>query len=159
VEPASVVAQDDGFPSGLLIVAVLLVSGEHQIFVAVVVQIGESQTARPPVGLREGCIYGEPVSATNCELVGLECTARQPPLNKGVIVSERPEEKIGIPVVIDVAPRHSVPPPVFGHLIGNAFLVRYVGEGNARRSRGGRRHPASPLLGSDRIAVRAAPLR
>src|SRR5215216_2713514 len=153
LEAAGVVAQGDGFAGrSFLVVLIFLVSRQHEIFVAVVVEIGESETARPPVGLREDGIwgYGKPVGTTHRELVWLKRTTRVTLLNKGMVVGERTEEEIEILIVIDVAPSYSVSPPVFGYLVGNAFLLRYVGEGNARRSWGRRRHlRASRLLNTD----------
>src|SRR5215208_3548092 len=153
LEAAGVVVQGDGLAGRcLLVVLIFLVSRQHEIFVAVVVQIGESETARPPVGLREDGIwgYGKPVSATYHELVWLKRTTRVTLLNKGMVVGERTKEEIEILIVVDVAPSYSVSPPVFRYLVGNAFLVRYVGEGNVRRSWGRRRHlRASRLLNTD----------
>src|SRR5215218_6351227 len=103
LEAAGVVAQGDGFAGRcLLIVLIFLVSRQHEIFVAIVVQIGESETTRPPVGLREDGIwgYGEPVSATYRELVWLKRTTRVPLLNKGMVVGERTEEEIEILIVL-----------------------------------------------------------
>src|SRR5215212_5569601 len=152
LEAAGVVAQGYGFAGRcLLIVLIFLISRQHEIFVAVIVQIGESETARPPVGLRKDSIwgYGEPVSATYRELVWLKRSTRITLLNKGMVVGERTEEEIERLIVIDVAPSYSVSPPVFGYLVGNAFLLRYVGEGNVRRSWGWRRHRASRLRNTD----------
>jgi hypothetical protein len=48
-----------------------------------------------------------------------------------------------------------MPEPILCHLIGYAFLVRYVREGYVLRSGGGsRRHPTGGLLGGYRGAVR-----
>src|SRR5215203_6700624 len=154
LEAASVVAQGDGLPGSRLVVGFFLVSRKHEILVAIIVQIGESEPASPPVGLGEGCIYSKPVGAADGELVGLECTARVTQLDEGIVVGESPEEEVERSIVIDVAPRYAVSKPVLRYLIGYAFLFRYVGEGYLLRSRGRRwRHPASGLLGGYRGAV------
>src|SRR5215211_2585822 len=91
LEAASVVAQGDGLSWSRLVVGFFLVSRQHEILVAIVVQIGESEPARPPVGLGEGGVYSEPVGATDGELVGLERTSRVTLLNEGVVVGESAE--------------------------------------------------------------------
>jgi hypothetical protein len=135
------------------------VSGQHEILVAVVVQIGESESARPPVGLGEGRVYGEPVGDIDRELVRLERSARVTLLDKGIVVGEGPEEEIEVPVVIDIALGYPVSPPVFGHLVGDPLLVGHVGEGDVRRARGRRRSPASCLIDVYRTPINTTSLR
>jgi hypothetical protein len=72
----TVVAQGDSFSGSRLVVGLFLVSRKHQILVAIIVQIGESEAASPPVGLGEGGVDGEAAGATEGELVRLERTAR-----------------------------------------------------------------------------------
>src|SRR5215207_10946857 len=150
LEAASVVAQSDALPGSRLVVGFFLVSRYHEILVAIIVQIGESEPASPPVGLWERCIYSKPVGAADGELVGLERTACVTQLDEGIVVGESAEEEVERSVVIDVAPRYPMPKPVLGYLISYAFLVRYIGEGYLLRSRGSRwRHPTSGLLGDN----------
>src|SRR5918993_26056 len=153
LEAARVVAQGDSLSWSRLVECFFLVSRKHEILVAVVVQIGESQTASPPVGPWESCIYSKPVGAADGELVGLERSARVTQLDEGIVVGESAEEEIERAIVIDVAPSYTVPKPVLRYLIGNAFLVRYVREGYRLRPGGSRRHPAGGLLGGYRGAV------
>src|SRR5215211_3538262 len=91
LEATRVVAQGDGLPWFRLVVGYFLVPRQHEVLVAVVVQIGESEPASPPVGPWERWINGEAVGATDRELVGLERTARVTLLDEGIVVGERTE--------------------------------------------------------------------
>jgi hypothetical protein len=106
--------------------------------------------------IEDGKITSLRVAFDARELVRLVRVALIALLDQGIVVGERPEEEIEVPVVVDVAPGHAVPPSVLRYLIGYALLVRHVGEGDVRCPGGKRRRPASCLLDAYRTPVNSS---